>query len=1051
MIQLSSLKTPFFNHKIKSTPPLTLSWNHQRFSQETCDQCLENLDTNARSGLTLREAQDRQQVYGLNELKPSPRNSFIKLFMEQYSDRLSQILIGTVALSTISSYFESSLHSLTEPAVIFFILVLNGLAGAFQSRSAESSVAALSKLLPKYSCVLRDGEWSMVPASSLVPGDVILLRTGDHVPADARLLELRGSSFSTDESFLTGESLPVLKGVEERADEESDGVSSMTNMVFSGSTVTSGSALAVVTQTGQTTEIGKINSDVQQSKAEKTKTPLTQSLDRFTQQLTNLIGAVCLSIWLGNIPNFKTFGSWSRGALHYSKNAIALGVAAVPEGLPAAVTLCLSLGTRRMAKRNVIVRKLSSLETLGCTSVICTDKTGTLTTNQMSVTSLVTFKSTDGAKGEVAARERAVEGNSYSPVGQIEDIRGAQGDGGVLLDDISRICVLCNNAEVSYDPNNGYSRIGEPTEAALKVLGEKMGRQLNGEAADVMALTSFTEPTTFIHCQGINEKYRRVCELEFNRERKVMSVLCQDDSGGTILVSKGAPEMVLARCQSLKLESGEIVALDKRSRREVLRTIQELSQRPLRVIGTAYRDVVHFEDTLRELGVSGQQTFCLKESQYDSLESGLTFTGLCGITDPLRDNIQSSLRKCQDAGIRVMMMTGDSKETALSIGYQAGIFNSSSPVERYVISGRDFNKLSRQQQVAFLAKDTGAGIGAKEGKEGNRIFYRMESKDKKLLIQLLRECGEIVAMTGDGINDASALALADIGIAMGITGTEVTKESSDMILADDSFAGIVTAVEEGRSLYANLQSMISYLISCNLGEIGIIVLTSLLGLPDILLPLHLLYINLITDGPPATALSFNPSDESNMKKLPRNKMEPLITRGMMWRYLLSSSYEMVATVGAFVWWFLEKGLSWSQLMDWKRCSQLSESPSRCSPLLASSALSSPQSMALSVLLLIEVLKALSSISKGRSLLSVPPWKNKWLLMMIGLSLSFHLTIMYTPWLGSLLKIAPLSLREWKVNIAVFMPTPLILLFPQMAILFSFPILLINELLKFFQR
>lgn len=424
------------------------------------------------------------------------------------------------------------------------------------------------------------------------------------------------------------------------------------------------------------------------------------------------------------------------------------------------------------------------------------------------------------------------------------------------------------------------------------------------------------------------------------------------------------------------------------------------------------------------------QSVSLTPVQYKGLENNLIFTGLCGITDPLRDGIRSSLEKCQQAGIRVLMMTGDSKETALSIGYQAGIFNQShsgdtaTPAqlelerhqdEQSIISGKDFNLLSTPQQVAFLNNTS---------PHRNKIFYRMESQDKKLLIRLLQEnCKEVVAMTGDGINDASALASADIGIAMGISGTEVTKESSDMILTDDSFAGIVNAIEEGRSLYANLQSMISYLISCNLGEVGIILLVSLLGLPEILLPLHLLYINLITDGPPATALGFNPSDPQIMKKNPRKRSTPLLTGEMIRRYLISSTYETAATVGSFVWWFLDKGVTWIQLLNWRECTLSSSLPrSQCSPLVSSSfSLSAPQSMALTVLLLIETFKALSSISRDRSLFSIPPWKNKWLLLMIAFSLCFHFSAMYSPLLGSLLSITPLSLKEWKVGLPHILP------------------------------
>ncbi|CAM9628969.1 unnamed protein product [Scytosiphon promiscuus] len=973
-------------------------------------------------GLTAAEVKARRATYGPNSLKEPEKQSLLSMILEQFEDRLVQILLAVAVLSGVLSAFEDDPKAFVEPASILAILVLNAAVGVWQSRSAQDSLDALKKLQPDNACVVRDGELiGALPAAELVPGDLMYLRVGDKVAADARLLTLKTTTFGCEEGSLTGESVAVFKSTDPVAADST--IAGKRNMVFSGTMVTGGQAWAVVTSTGMRTEIGKISAGVQEAKEDAEKTPLQCKLDEFGDTLTWIIGVICVAVWCISIPRFDDpmFGTYWKGAVYYAKVAVALGVAAIPEGLPAVITLCLSLGTRRMAQRNVIVRKLPSVETLGCTTVICTDKTGTLTTNQMTAVSLVTV-AVDG-KGQPRLTEMTAAGVSYEPVGAVDGLAAdAMEHGGMR--DLASVCAVCNDAQIVFDPEEGkYGRIGEPTEAALSVLVEKLG---------VPGITRSSDKSVAANqfCSFWLAKYDKLATLEFNRNRKSMSVLCRtrgDDSHNRLFV-KGAPEMLVKRCSKVMLPDGRSVPMTDKFREEIIAMYASMAVRPLRCLALATKD----GDALGSLnkfraGDDPQQNPALKNSdKFEEVESGLTFLGICGIKDPARPEVADAMVLCQNAGVRVMVITGDSKDTAAAIARDVNIFGPNEDVSERAWVGADFFRLPEEKQKSLLAG-------------GNMLFCRTEPKDKQRLVKMLQDMGEVPAMTGDGVNDAPALQQAAIGIAMGIAGTEVSKDAADMILADDNFATIVSAVEEGRAIYNNMQAFICFLISCNIGEIATIFFATLLGLPEPLTPLHLLWVNLVTDGPPATALGFNPPDPDAMSKPPRPKDEPIMSKWLLTRYVITGLYVGFATLGVSVHWYLDHGVTWSQLLNWSTCigegMELPVAPGLeylatkpCEIFTTAKAI--PQSLALSTLVTMEMLKALSAVSVDNSMLRVPPWRNKWLLAGVAFPSLLHFAVLYLPGVGETFGVAPLTWDDWTYVLR-----------------FSVPILLVEEILK----
>ena len=876
---------------------------------------------------------------------------------------------------------------------------------------------------------------------------------GDKVPADVRLCEFQTATLRTDEAALTGESETVLKTTD--ALPAADKIQTQRNMCFSGTTVSGGKAICIVTSTGMNTEIGKIQSAVQEAAEDEEKTPLGQKLDKFGDQLTNVITGICLLVWVMNFNAFwdPVHGSLFKGMIYYLKIAVALGVAAIPEGLPAVITLCLSMGTRKMVRRNAIVRKLPSVETLGCCTVICSDKTGTLTTNQMVVETLVT----GGTKGKIV--ETSISGTNYSP--EEGGMEGGFTMGG-SFETVAAICALCNDAQIKYDADEeAYVRVGEPTEAALKVLVEKMG----GPGSP----SSQAERASFYSDQRA-AAYSKEATLEFSRDRKSMSVLVSDAEDRHLMV-KGAAELVLERCTHVMLANGKTEKMSAALRKACEAKIHDMATRPQRCLGLAMKSGM---PSAEELPNQLQNI-----ADYRDIETGLVFVGIAGIKDPARPEVKPAIAECQDAGIRVIMITGDNKETAEAIARDVGIFEEDEDIEGKSFTGSEFFDPKRSDAERSEILVSGGG---------NRVFSRTEPRDKQLLVKLLKTNGEVPAMTGDGVNDAPALKQASIGIAMGIAGTEVAKEASDMILADDNFATIVHAVEEGRGIYSNMKAFIRYMISSNIGEVASIFFTSAIGVPEGLIPVQLLWVNLVTDGPPATALGFNPPDPDVMKHPPRGEDDVLINNWVFFRYMVIGMYVGFATVGVFVFWFVfyvdfvnylgpelmaklgseydgHSMVTYEQLTHWGHCTagtdlfkdfkvddfdadgdgvidSFAEHP--CDIFTKGKVKAS--TLSLSVLVTIEMFNALNvcasarsfavfdgahpdaccpcgvqAISEDGSLLQIPPWVNGWLLLAMASSFVMHFVILYVPFFANIFAIAPHTTVEWMIVVAFSFP------------------------------
>jgi Ca2+-transporting ATPase len=1004
-------------------------------------------------GLSDSDVVALRKEHGTNELEKEERTSMWELVLEQFDDKLVQILLFAAVLSFVLAFFEEVDHwveAFVEPAVILLILIINAIVGVWQESNAENALEALKQMQSLHASTLRNGVWiDQLPTEELVPGDIVKIEVGDKAPADVRLLTFSTATLRSDEGALTGESETVLKTTD--AISNGDKISDQKNMVFAGTTISGGKATGMVTATGMSTEIGKIQSAVTEASEDAEKTPLNQKLDDFGDMLTNVITGICLLVWVMNYNQFfdPVFGGVFKGCIYYLKIAVALGVAAIPEGLPAVITLCLALGTKKMVKRNAIVRKLPSVETLGCCTVICSDKTGTLTTNQMVVEALVVPDTSEGS-----LQEFKVTGTEYAPTdGEIVNYTSTEGN----LEQMANVCALCNEANIRYKDDK-YVRFGEPTEAALKCLVEKMG--LVGESADGQTGAQRADYFAGI----IQSRFEKEATLEFSRDRKSMSVLCKDKkSGGRVLFVKGAAELLLQRCTHVMRSNGKVQKLSPKERDIIASRITDMSVRPLRVLGMAIKTGVPPKEKL--------PSQLLNIDEYSQVESGLTFIGLTGIKDPPRPEVRSAIGRCQDAGIRVIMITGDNKITAEAISRDVGIFDSDEDLAGKSFTGAEFFHGSiTDEERARLIMQGG----------GSRVFSRTEPRDKQLLVKLLRSCGEVPAMTGDGVNDAPALKQASIGIAMGISGTEVAKEAADMILADDNFATIVAAVEEGRSIYSNMKAFIRYMISSNIGEVLSIFFTSALGVPEGLIPVQLLWVNLVTDGPPATALGFNPPDPDVMLKPPRGKDDALINNWVFFRYMVIGLYVGFATVGIFVFWYTNyedfvdflgptlMGLlgaeydghsmvQYGQLTRWGQCrtgedavgtifegfsvndfdntgqgimEDFSSDP--CSYFQKGKIKAS--TLSLSVLVTIEMLNALNAVSEDGSLLTIPPWVNPYLLLAMASSFILHFMILYVPWMATIFSIAPHDAVDW-----------------LLVLLFSFPVIILDEILKFVGR
>jgi len=981
------------------------SWSNS--GEEVCT----HFDVKAASGLSENQLIQNQKKYGKNELPPEEGKSLWELIYEQFQDLLVQILLGAAAISFILAMFEDGDDSITafvEPLVILTILVANAIVGIWQERNAESAIEALKEYEPSTAKVIRQNRPNQIQkinAVDLVPGDIVEVSAGDQVPADIRILQIKSTTLKIDQALLTGESVAVIKQHETIKDDYAVNQDKK-NVLFSGTNVASGKAMGIVVTTGQATEMGKIRDQMVETETEKT--PLAKKIDEFGEQLSKQITVICILVWAINIGHFNDpihGGSVLKGAIYYFKIAVALAVAAIPEGLPAVITTCLALGTRRMAKKNCIVRSLPSVETLGCTSVICSDKTGTLTTNQMSVTKMFTMS----AKGEnVSLNEYKIDGSTYEPKGAITNKNGAviKGSSQPDLKEMAVICSLCNDSGLDFNTNKGiYEKVGEATETALTVLTEKM----NVTGLDMGGLTPAEK------CNASNaalqQLYKKRETLEFSRDRKSMSVYCVGQEGPKMFV-KGAPEGVLERCAFIRVGDTKVV-MTASLRSQIQERIFEYStgSETLRCLALATVDA---PSDPASLDLTDSSKFAL-------YESNMTFVGCVGMLDPPRVEVYDSIQACYSAGIRVVVITGDNKNTAIAICRRIGVFGETENVEGLAYTGREFDALSKAEQSSAVLSA--------------RLFARVEPSHKSKIVGYLQENGDVTAMTGDGVNDAPALKKAEIGIAMG-SGTAVAKTASDMVLADDDFTSIVAAVEEGRAIYNNMKQFIRYLISSNIGEVACIFLAAALGVPEALIPVQLLWVNLVTDGLPATALSFNPPDLDIMEKAPRSTEDSLISKWLLIRYTVIGVYVGIATVYSASWWFLQAAdgpqITYWQLTHYLQCT--ADNADFTGIDCALFADPHPMTMALSVLVTIEMLNALNSVSENQSMFRMPPWQNMWLIAAICLSMGLHCMILYIEPLPAIFNICPLNATEWIMVFAI-----------------SAPVMALDEVLKYIAR
>ncbi|GMH13644.1 hypothetical protein Nepgr_015485 [Nepenthes gracilis] len=966
-------------------------------------EVLELFSVDPAKGLIHSQVVEHARIYGRNVLPQESSTPFLKLVLKQFDDLLVKILIAAAFISFFLALVngDTGLTAFLEPSVILMILAANAAVGVITETNAEKAIEELQAYQADVATVLRNGCFSILPATELVPGDVVEVNVGCKVPADMRMIELLSDQLRVDQAILTGESCSVEKEVDSTLAVNAV-YQDKTNILFSGTVVVAGRARAVVIGVGSNTAMGSIRDSMLRTEDEVT--PLKKKLDEFGTFLAKVIAGICVLVWLVNIGHFHdpSHGGFFRGAIHYFKIAVALAVAAIPEGLPAVVTTCLALGTKRMARLNAIVRSLPSVETLGCTTVICSDKTGTLTTNMMSVSKICVFHSLHPAPVSI---EYGVSGTTYAPEGVIFDNAGTQLELPAQLPCLLHMAMcsaLCNESTLQYNPDKGdYEKIGESTEVALRVLAEKVG--LPGFDSMPSALHMLSKHDRASYCNHHWEnQFKRVFVLDFSRDRKMMSVLCTRKQSA-VMFSKGSPESIMSRCTSILCnEDGSIIPLTSEIRAELVARFNSFAGK----------------ETLRCLALAlkwmpmGQQMLAFED------EKDLTLIGLVGMLDPPREEVQDAMLSCMNAGIRVIVVTGDNKTTAESLCRKIGAFDHLEDFVGYSYTASEFEELPALQKTVALQRLA--------------LFTRVEPSHKRMLVEALQNQNEVVAMTGDGVNDAPALKKADIGIAMG-SGTAVAKSASDMVLADDNFATIVAAIAEGRAIYNNTKQFIRYMISSNIGEVVCIFVAAVLGIPDTLVPVQLLWVNLVTDGLPATAIGFNKQDSDVMKSKPRKVNEAVVSGWLFFRYLVIGAYVGLATVAGFIWWFVysESGpkLPYIELMNFDTC-HTRETSYPCNVFDDRH----PSTVSMTVLVVVEMFNALNNLSENQSLLVIPPWSNLWLVGSIILTMLLHMLILYVQPLSILFSVTPLSWSDWKVVLYL-----------------SFPVIIIDELLKFFSR
>jgi P-type Ca2+ transporter type 2C len=901
------------------------------FRQEA-DDVVAALGSDSQRGLSTDEARARLTRYGPNELEAEPPIPPWRRFLAQFQDVLVILLLIATAISIALWVYERDTALPYEGLVIFAIVLLNGILGYVQETRAEHAVAALRTMAAAEASVIRDGQRQKVSAAELVPGDIILIEEGDTIPADARLLH--STALQAAEAALTGESLPVSKDT--RVIAEDVAVGDRHNMLFSGTAATYGRGRAVVTATGMQTELGKIAGLLRRTESEQT--PLQQELDR-TGKLLGIVVLVIAGVMATTILLVQQVRDVSA-IVDVLILAVALAVAAVPEGLPAVVTAVLAIGVQRMAQRHAIVRKLPAVETLGSATVIASDKTGTLTKNEMTVRTVVT------ASGRVD-----VSGTGYVPEGEVRQ-DGQPVEQSALLAEIRRTLRAAdrvNNAALQ-ERDGRWVVQGDPTEGALIVAARKAG----------------------LMTASLDGRFERVGEVPFSSERKLMSTVHQDaqKQERLIVFSKGAPDVLLERCTH-ELVGEETRPLTNDRRATIRAANEQLASAALRTLGVAFRSLPR--DALAQ--------------QFDDrVEQDLVFLGLVGMIDPPRTEVKAAVARAKGAGIRPIMITGDHPKTAAAIAQELGIAG-----DGRALTGAELERLSDDALDAAVRTVS--------------VYARVNPEHKLRIVQALQRDGQIVAMTGDGVNDAPALKTANIGIAMGITGTDVSKEAADMVLTDDNFASIVAAVEEGRAIFANIQKFLRYLLSSNIGEVMTmffgVVLGGALGLHSaggelVTLPLlatQLLWINLVTDGPPALALGLDPADPDVMQQQPRLKGSGVITP-RMWAGMVFVG--AIMAVGTLL------------VLDWGL-------PGGIIP--GSGDLPYARTMAFTTLVLFQLFNVLNARSDTTSAFH-RLFQNSWLRGALLLSLALQMLVIYVPFLQQAFGVVALDLSDWLVCTAV---------------------------------
>ncbi len=859
-------------------------------------EVVEALNTDLSSGLTGSVVKKRLKQYGKNELDEGEKQSALLLFFSQFKDFMVLVLLAATLLSGL-------LGEYIDAMAIIAIVVINAFLGFYQERRAEKSLQALKELSAPQVQVLREGQWSKIPSKEIVPGDILKFASGDRIGADVRLVDV--NSLEIEESALTGESLPVSK-ISDSLSRKNIGIGDMENMGFMGTMVTRGSGIGVVIGTGMKTAMGQI-ADLLQS-AESMETPLQRRLEQLGKILivTALI-LTALVVLVGILQGHDLYTMFLAG--------VSLAVAAIPEGLPAIVTVALSLGVQRMIKQKAIVRKLPAVETLGCASVICSDKTGTMTQNEMTVTNLWS-----------GGQNWKVDGVGYEPKGSF--YKGEQSvelDREKALQQMLMFGLLCNHADL-IQKKKEYVIDGDPTEGALLVAGMKAG---------------------YSREQLLNE-FNIVQEFPFDSTRKMMSVIIQDGNGRQYVVTKGAPDVLIGKSEDI-LWNNKKRRLNGETTQTVQSAINDLAAQALRTIAIGFKEIPNGTIILDE-----------KEAEKD-----LTFIGLFGMIDPPRPEVKQAVKECKEAGIKTVMITGDHVITARAIAKQLGILTNQSKV----IDGEMLSKMSVEELEEVV--------------DGVSVFARVSPEHKLKIVKALQNNGHIVAMTGDGVNDAPAIKAADIGIAMGITGTDVAKEASALVLLDDNFATIKAAIKEGRNIYENIRKFIRYLLASNVGEILVMLFAMLLGLPLPLVPIQILWVNLVTDGLPAMALGLDQPEGDVMRRKPRSPKEGVFARGLGWKVVSRGFLIGIVTLLAFIFAY---GKNQDHLVY-------------------------AQTVAFATLVLAQLIHVFDCRSE-KSILSRNPFGNKYLVWAVLLSLVMVLGVIYYPPLQPIFHTTAILPSDW---------------------------------------